>query len=346
MLQPIFRFKFMNVETETTVIDKSNVPRYRWWRWIGFALLADILILLGLFWYVMELNQPPVNFTENTAVAIEQGDSVKVITDKLEAANVVRSSTLLYFATILLHDTTDIKASSYVFEAPLSTLEVATRLTEGDFDTDLVRFTHFEGERATQIAMRAEEVLTDFSVDRFITLAGPHEGSLYPDTYFVPADYSAEDLLALMMRTFAEEISPLEDQIASHPLSLEEVLVLASIIEREANSELSMRHVSSILQNRLEIGMALQADASIEYVLDKPLSELTPADLEIDSPYNTYLNPGLPPTPIGNPGLTAITAVLNPLETDFFYYITDNEGVFHYAETYNGHLDNIDRYLR
>lgn len=107
---------------------------------------------------------------------------------------------------------------------------------------------------------------------------------------------------------------------------MEEILALASIIEREANSPDSMKLVSSVLQNRLEIGMALQADASIEYVLDKPLKELTPEDLKIDSPYNTYLYTGLPPTPIGNPGLDAIMAVLQPAESEYFYYITDEEG--------------------
>ena len=96
----------------------------------------------------------------------------------------------------------------------------------------------------------------------------------------------------------------------------------------------------------MSIGMALQADASIEYVLDKPLSELTSEDLKIDSPYNTYLYTGLPPTPIGNPGLQAIMAVLEPTESDYFYYITDEDGVFHYAQTFNQHKSNIAKYLR
>ncbi len=93
-------------------------------------------------------------------------------------------------------------------------------------------------------------------------------------------------------------------------------------------------------------GMPLQADASIEYILDKPLKELTPDDLKIDSPYNTYTNRGLPPTPIGNPGIEAIKAVLNPTPSQYVFYITDNEGVFHYAVTYDEHKENIAKYLR
>jgi UPF0755 protein len=96
----------------------------------------------------------------------------------------------------------------------------------------------------------------------------------------------------------------------------------------------------------MEVGMPLQADASIEYVLNKPLKELTAEDLKVDSPYNTYLNRGLPPTPIGNPGLDAIMAALQPEKTDYVFYITDNDGNFHYATTYDEHLDNVERYLR
>ena len=149
-----------------------------------------------------------------------------------------------------------------------------------------------------------------------------------------------------MLSTYEEKQAARADMIAAHPLSEYEILILASIIEREARSEESMRIVSGILQNRLAIGMALQADASIEYVLNKPLNELVPEDLEIDTPYNTYLYPGLPPTPIGNPGLMAIDAVLTPIESDYFYYITDDSGEFHYAETYDAHRRNIAEYLR
>ncbi len=139
---------------------------------------------------------------------------------------------------------------------------------------------------------------------------------------------------------------PKRGTIAASGLTEAEVIVLASIIEREANDAESMGMVSGILQNRLRDGMPLQADASIEYILDKPLEELTPADLKVDSPYNTYLNKGLPPTAIGNPGAISIGAVLDPTPSDYYFYITGNDGVFYYATTYNDHKRNIARYLR
>jgi UPF0755 protein len=263
----------------------------------------------------------------------------------------VRSEQLLYYVLVFLHDPADLKASTYVFDEPIDTVSVAKRLTEGDFDTDLVRFTHIEGETVAALAERASAILPEFDKTVFVAQASQHEGKLYPETYFLPVTFTAQELMDLMLETYAETTQPFEEQILASPLTENQVLILASILEREANSPESMGVVSGILQNRLKVGMLLQADATIEYVLDTPLGELPAGQLanelrELDSPYNTYLYHGLPPTPIGNPGLDAITAVLNPTDTPYFYYVTGDDGVFYYAETYDQHLQNIDRYLR
>ncbi len=331
------------IKAKTTLL--LEPPKKRFTFFMKFLTLSTLL-LVGVFFVVYIYNQPPANFSNPSSVTIEAGLTAKAVTQRLEELNVVRSRHFLYFALTLLHDPTDIKASVFVFDEPLTTLAVAKRLVAGDFDNDLVRFTHFEGERATHIANRASEVLENFNKEEFLTLAVPLEGKLYPDTYFIPADFTAKQLVDLMLQTFNKETAPLLEKIYQSKLNPEEILTLASILEREANSPESMRIVSGILQGRIEAGMPLQADASVEYILDKPLKELTPDDLKVDSPYNTYLNRGLPPTPIGNPGIEAITAALEPTATDYVYYITDNEGNFHYAKTYNEHLDNIDRYLR
>jgi UPF0755 protein len=332
-------------ELETT---DNNEQLFQPRKSLPFMKIFITLMLIGIAGLGIAhlYNQPPSDFVSPTSVTVETGLTAKAITQKLEESNVVRSKHLLYFALTLLHDPTDIKASVFVFDEPLSTLEVARRLVAGDFDSDLVRFTHYEGERATHIANRASEVLANFDKEVFITQAVPLEGKLYPDTYFVPADFTAEQLVELMLQTFVEETAPLQEQMNQSNLTEIEILTLASILEREANSPESMRIVSGILQGRMSVGMPLQADASVEYILDKPLKELTAEDLKVDSPYNTYLNRGLPPTPIGNPGIDAIAAVLEPTVTEYVYYITDNDGVFHYAKTYDEHLDNIDRYLR
>lgn len=313
-----------------------------------FAISLFIIIFLTLlaFWQINNLNKPSENFPTLQAITIEPGTDVKTIAESFERQSVVKSGLLLYYTLVMLNEPTQIKASSYVFESPMTTFQIAKRLTEGDFDTNLIRITHYEGERVTALAARMSKHLANFDAANFILIAEPHEGKLFPDTYFVPENYTAEEFLDLLLDTFNKKTNPLNDKISSHPLSLDEIIILASIIEREADDKPSKKMVSGILQNRLAIDMPLQADASIEYILDKPLNELTPEDLKIDSPYNTYLNLGLPPTPIGNPGLEAIEAVLEPTPSDYYYYITDGEGEFHYSTTYNEHLKNIKQYLR
>jgi len=309
---------------------------------LGITIICFVVIVFT----IQNLNEPSNSFPTDQVITISEGTSVREITSILEEVGVVKSKHLLYYALVLFHEPTSLKASNYLFDEPITTTEVATRLTEGDFDTDLMSFTHFEGERTKNLAARAALLLPEFDEERFITNGEPLEGKLFPDTYFIPPSFTDEDLLSLMLETFDERINQYAEEIEAHPMSLEEILILASIIEREANTPESMNLVSSVLQNRIEIGMALQADASIEYILDKPLSELTPDDLKIDSPYNTYLYRGLPPTPIGNPGENSILAVLRPSTSDYFYYITDPSGTFHFAETYDQHLINIEIYLR
>jgi UPF0755 protein len=246
----------------------------------------------------------------------------------------------------LFHNARDIKASTYAFDKPQTSFAVAAKLVSGEFDNDLIKFTHVEGESTADIAERAAKDLPSFDKAAFIERAKPLEGTLYPETYYVPKTFTADELIDLMEKTFSEKTADLSTRIASSSLGTKGVLVLASILEREANSPESMRMVSDILQRRMKEGMPLQTDASIEYILHKPLKELTPDDLKIDSPYNTYKNRGLPPTPIGNPGREAILAVLEPTPNHFVYYITDNDGVFHYAKTLDGHNANIAKYLR
>jgi UPF0755 protein len=329
-------------EIEIPSIKRRN-PFFAAFLLIFLLLLVLVTILISAAY---TFNKPPSDFTSPTTVQIKEGTSVRDITEILEEMNVVRSNTFLYLLVTMLFEPTAIKASTYVFEEPLSSYKVAERLVLGDFDTNLLRITHIEGERVSYFADTADELLPDFNKDRFLLEATPLEGKLFPETYFVPEDFDDVELLNLLQTTFDSVISDYQTHINSSGFTTDEILVLASIIEREANTKESKRIVSGILQNRLRIGMPLQADASVEYILDKPLSELTPEDLKIDSPYNTYLNVGLPPTPIGNPGREAIEAVLYPENTDYYYYITDNEGVFHYAQTYNQHLVNIERYLR
>lgn len=322
----------------------SNAPRYtKVLLILGLILSVSIVFVFSTYAFLMN---PPYDFPENSTISIPLGSSAGDIADLLATENYVRSSTLLYVTLLLNYDTSMIHAGRYEFTKPISTSEIARHLVETGPVEDLISITFPEGIPVAEIARIAEASLPQFSVTTFLSIAREKEGYLFPDTYFVPDTFTTEQLYDLMTSTAESKFANLSVAIQRHPLTEYEIITLASIIEREANSPESMRLVSSVLQNRLKAGMPLQADASIEYALDKPLRELVPEDLEIESPYNTYLNIGLPPTPIGNPGLTAIAAVLNPADSEYFYYITDNDGVFHYAETYEKHRYNIAEYLR
>lgn len=313
---------------------------------LGSALFITLLILAGIFLHITKNTEAPSDFPVGTIIKIAPGMSVAEIAADLEEKSVVASEFILYIVLLTYYDPTDIKASDYIFTEPLNVFAVAKRLVEGDFDSSLINFTHLEGERVNEIAANAEKTLQNFDSVTFVDHALPLEGKLFPDTYRIPPDYTADELIALMTTRFEEAISPLREKIEGSNLTEDEVIILASILEREANTPESMKMVSGILQNRLNIIMPLQVDASIEYILDKPLGELVPADLTIDSPYNTYTNFGLPPTPIGNPGLTSIMAAIEPTPSDFLFYITGDDGEFYFAKTFDEHKQNIARHLR
>jgi UPF0755 protein len=318
------------------------MPAKRGLRYLLFVLALVAICLLLVLAFIATNKQPPPDFPVATPIVIEEGSSISKIISTLHNANVIKSELLLYVVLLSSYTPSDIKASTYIFDQPYDVFAIAKKLASGDFTSTLVRLTHREGERVTAV----HDALPAITYDEFILAASTSEGYLFPETYFLPPHFTAENVVATLRDKYEEFIIPLRGTIAGSGMSEYDVLILASILEREANSAESMGMVAGILRNRLDIGMALQADASIEYILDKPLGALVPADLKIDSPYNTYLNTGLPPTPIGNPGKVAIEAVLNPTKSDYLFYITGTDGKFYYAKTYEEHKKNIARYLK
>lgn len=309
------------------------------------ALVAFALMVVALAAFIFIGARAPAEFPVNRAITIEEGLPASTIARELEDENVVKRSGFLYFAILLFHDPKEVKAGAYVFTEPQSVFAIARTVTSDNPRTEQIRLTLTEGSSVKDYAKAASQALTAFDAEYFLAAALPHEGFLFPETYHIPYAYSEDELIALLRETYAARVTPL---IASSTtaMSEREIVTLASLIEREANSVQSMRMISGILQNRLAAGMPLQVDASMEYVIDRPLSMLTPEDLTIDSPYNTYLYTGLPPTPIGNPGLDSITAVLDPIPSEYFYYITGSDGEFYYATTYEQHLANIEAHLK
>jgi UPF0755 protein len=184
----------------------------------------------------------------------------------------------------------------------------------------------------------------------FLEGAATTEGFLFPDSYIVPRIVSAEDLVTGFLRNFSLRITPdIKNQFERQGLTVYQAVTLASLVEREAVQDEEKPLIASVYLNRLNIGMKLDADPTVQYALGYSIlqqswwtSPLTLIDLQVNSPYNTYLNPGLPPTPIANPSLDALRAVAFPEESTYLYFRArcDGSGFHEFAETFEEHLSN------
>lgn len=193
-----------------------------------------------------------------------------------------------------------------------------------------------EGFSVRQIGETFEK-LGIFSKEDFVKTAQNEEGYLFPDTYRFYKTAKPEDIVKRMKDNFSKKVAPDVSR---------DVIILASLLEEEVKSTEDRKVVAGILLKRLKLGMGLNVDAALTYVLGKASNELTAEDLKYDSLYNTYKYRGLPPGPISNPGLDAISAALNPAPSPYFYYLTDKEGKTHYAATLEEHALNKRKYLR
>ncbi len=290
---------------------------------------------------------------------IQSGESLESVTKRLEDNNVIRDALVFQIYLRLNGLDREIQAGEYQVQPSLSVPEIAQALTRGTFQ---VRVTVQEGFRVEQVGnlvadALAEKASEDFNRDQwyqsFVDLAEEKEGYLFPDTYFLPQDAESGRVVDLMEENFDRRVTDeLRADARESGMTLDEMVTMASIIEREARHPEDLPIVAGILLRRWREGTLIGADATVQYVLGYSESEetwwkkvITADDLEINSSYNTRKFPGLPPTPIANPGLAAMRAVVYPEETDYYYYLSDAEGRMHYAETLAEHEENSARYI-
>ena len=157
---------------------------------------------------------------------------------------------------------------------------------------------------------------------------------------------SAETVIAVLERNFNKKISEIESLVQMFKKPLKDVVIMASILEAEGRIMETRRIISGILWKRLSIGMPLQVDVTIHYIKNDKNTALSLDDLKIDSPYNTYIHKGLPPTPINNPGLETILAAVTPIKSKYLYFLVDKNGIMHYAITHDEHVVNKEKYLQ
>ncbi len=305
---------------------------------------------VGIGWWLL---QPVGQAEAEITVVIPTNSSSKNIAALLRQKGLIRSSWAFLFSVWQQGLQNQLQAGSFRLKPSQSTPEIAQALTKGTND---VWITIKEGWRAEEIGALLEELINGFQRDdpTYQTECLAYEGYLFPETYLVPRQYSTAQACQLLRQEYGRKV-PFELREAIHRAGRteEEVMTLASIVQREAKKPADMKIVAGILWQRIKLSMPLQVDATLQYVRGYDEVENTwwpqarPEDKTLPSPYNTYANAGLPPGPISNPGLDAIMAAIYPTETEYLYYLSSTEDqTIYYAETYDGHLKNIEQYLQ
>lgn len=309
-----------------------------------FIFLISAFVLIAL--YTAIITRPVDSKSqEDILVVVRKGASVTRIAKTLKSEGLIRSELAFKLISYQEGIVQSIQAGSFRVSPAQSTREIALTLTRGRLDSWI---TIPEGFRTEEIALLAKELFNIEEQD-FLAAAEGMEGMLFPDTYLIPEGASAEQLVKILNTTYENKINPLRADITKSRLSEKQVISFAAIIERETLADEEKPVVAGILLKRYKNDWPLQVDATLQYIAGTEQDwwpTPTSADRNIKSSYNTYINIGLTPSPIANPGLSSIIAVIDPEISPYWFYIHDDEGIIHYAETLEDHNVNINKYLR
>lgn len=338
------------------------------------AVIASILVAVAVvaavvFFVVPRVTEffmpeptPVGEAGQEVQINIPEGSSGDQIASILSTNHIIEDPKTYYAAVRQLGADTSIKPGDYVFTTGQDPIEVVQQLVDGP-NVEGVRLTIQEGLTVEQTAARVEEVF-GISSDEFLAqakasnyaadypfLEGAYndslEGFLYPKTYSFTQTPSADDIIRTLLDQFVKETSELDLEAGANGLSEQEIISLASLIERETAVVDERPMVASVIYNRLEENMPLQIDAAIVYARGGGSQTVTFEDLKIDSPYNVYENTGLTPGPICSPSISSIEAAMNPADTNYLYYVLSsaNDGTHKFSESYDEFLQNRQEYV-
>jgi UPF0755 protein len=271
------------------------------------------------------------------------------------------SSTLWFRAVATATgDASEIKQGEYIIDTTMSVRDILDKMISGK--SEAARLVIPEGYTVRQVA-KAVAAGGTISESDFLAAANdasllyPYmngnkkvtfvtEGFLFPDTYFITKDMTAEDVVQMMLKNFDEHLtSDMKDGIADRNMSIYQFVTLASIVEKEAKYEKDRPVIASVFLNRLQTHMKLQSDASISYAMGSHKAAYSLSETQYDSPYNTYVQEGLPAGPIGNPGMDSMNAVIDAPQTPYLYFVADAQGHNYFAVTYEEHMKNVQEYM-
>lgn len=313
---------------------------------ITLIIILLVVILLAKGWWDSQFL--PVSSDNTTKVfIIAKGVRVSEIAKKLKTENLIKSELAFKMYVKQNNLTNNLQAGSYKLSPSMSVSDIVKALRVGSED---VWVTLLEGWRVEEMAEKLNQQL---GVDQKEFIKNAKEGYMFPDTYLFPKEATVGYITDKLKKTFDSRLTDeLRSEIRSQGLTEEEGIILASIVEREGRSDQVRTMVASILLKRFKIGMALNADATLQYALGYQKQEkswwkrqLSREDKRIVSPYNTYLHAGFPPTPIANPGLSSLKAVANANSaTPYLYYYHDSNGKSYYAKTLEEHNRNVSNF--
>ena len=311
------------------------------------TVLVVVLIVLavGLFiWWSNGLSAVDPKSLQHKIFIIKPGTEVREIGFSLKKEGLIRDPVIFFLYVKRRGLDKSIQAGDFRLSPSMNLAKIINELQHGSLD---VWVTVPEGWRAEEIADILQKDLPSYDPSWRSSLDS-HEGYLFPDTYLIPRDAQISTIISLMTDTFYAKVKDIG--LTRTSSNLDRVVIIASLIERESRNDSEKRTVSSVIYNRLEEGMPLQIDATVQYALgkrgDKWWTQPSALDLKINSSYNTYINIGLPPSPISNPGIAALAAALNPAKSTYLYYIHDNQGQVHFAKTLDEHNANVSKYLK
>ena len=324
-----------------------------------FVVFLMLSLFAGSFFLAFSFLPNSTN-PESVDFTVTEGEGVEEISQNLKKVGIIRSALSFEILTRSIGTADNLQAGIYYLERNKSPYQTSIILQHGVLD---VKLTFIEGWRREeyqeylkaqssrlrqgsggQVNLKNENIVEEFGY-----LSQGMEGKLFPDTYFVLPNVTAEELIELFSLNYEKKVSPLFlSSDNQNFLTEEEALIFASIVEREAKFDEDRPIIAGILLKRYENGWPLEADATVQYAVGREgdwwPKELTSYDISVDSLYNTRRNVGLPPTPICNPGLTSIKAVLSPEELGYWYYFSDSKGKMYYAKTLEKHTENIVKF--
>lgn len=334
-----------NIQTEPLRVSiRKAVSIFK--RSLRIRMVGTGLVMVATLVLVKSFVPPLSDETFPKIVRIPLGATVRESARILESSGIISSPIVFKNFVILLNGESGLHAGDYYFKNPESSFFAALRFTRGEGKLDPVKITIPEGFTSREIAKVLEEKLTAFDTESFLQKAQERQGYLFPETYYFSPTALPEDIIGVMETTFSQKIAPFMADIEKSGRSLKDVIIMASILEREARKFETKQMIAGILWRRLSIGMPLQVDAAFDMVNGTTTFGLTLEDLRTDHPYNTYTNRGLPPGPIANPGMESIQAAVSPTVSSYLYYLTDRKGIMRYARTHDEHVQNKAIYLR